>query len=160
MERFRLSAVAIAGVLALAVLGCESSATGLPGDLEHDDLQPGHALLADGIDVTLGMEADHLEPGGEATLVLENQSGERIGYNLCFHTLERFTDEGWNAAEEQEERACILVLHMIDSGESARYDTSLPEALPAGEYRFRVALHLMERGEHRDQVTASFAVEP
>ncbi len=140
-----------------AVSACEDSVTAPPS--EDFELQPGHALLAEGADVTLEVEADGFEPGAEVTLLLVNQSGEPVGFNLCFHELERFTDDGWKGSEEQEDRICTAVLHIIDPGEDARYEASLPATLSPGEYRFRVALHLMDQGEFRDQVSDPFHIE-
>jgi hypothetical protein len=38
-------------------------------------------------------------------------------------------------------------------------NTTLPPELPAGEYRFRVALYLMDQEELRDQVSDGFVID-
>ncbi len=158
IEGIRLPTAFAALALVTLATGCDDSATG-PAVDPASELQPGYTLLDNDTDIALGVESDHYAAGAEVKLVLSNQSGERVGFNLCFHEIERNTSEGWVPVEGLEGRICTLVLHMIDSGETAQYGTSLPEALSTGEYRFRVALHLMDRGEFRDQASSPFQVE-
>jgi hypothetical protein len=148
----------IVAALMLVSAACNETPTGDAGDQEHP-LEPGHAALSEDTDVNLGIEAARFQPGAEVTLVLENHSEEDVGHNLCFHALERRSNDDWAAAEEQEDRVCTLVLHILPPGDTARYDTTLPDPLPAGEYRYRVTVHFMDRDEHRDQASDPFQVE-
>lgn len=151
-------ALTTALLLLLAGSACSDSTTGL-WDGDKNPLEPGNALLGEDAPITLDLEASSLAPGAPVTLVLSNGSDGEIGYNLCFHVLERLEEHGWTEFETDESRVCTAVLHMLESGGTAWYETSLPNPLPPAEYRFRVALHLMESGEFRDQVTPGFLVE-
>lgn len=143
--------------LALVVVpACDESPTDPPGD--GFDPEASYALLESDADVRLSAEAEAFAPGAEVTLTLENRSGEALGYNLCFHGLERFGDEGWSSAGDNL-RICTAVLHVLESGVTATYPAILPASLGPGLYRFRTSVHLMERGEARDQVTEAFEVE-
>jgi hypothetical protein len=145
----------------LIAAGCsDTTPTGVPGDSDHE-LQPGYALLAAGSGISLDLEPEAFESGAEVTLVLRNDSDERVGHNLCFHLIERLEDGEWAAADEQEARICTTILHLLDPSGTATHTATVPEALPAGEYRYRVALYLVDRGagEYRDQVTATFTIQ-
>jgi hypothetical protein len=157
MMKGRVRTLPLAAAALFVAAACSDTTTGI-NDGDVGDLEPGHALLAQGADVTLTAQADDFAPGAQVTLVLENGSQSRIGYNMCFHALEKRSGDSWAFAEEMEDRICTLILHILEAGESAQYPTSLPEGLPAGEYRFRIALHLMDAEEHRDQVSQSFQV--
>lgn len=139
-------------VLVLGFGGCDDSPTSLHGDAAF---QVGHALLDDEVDVVLRAEADVFEPGADVTVVLEHRAGEQVGYNLCFHAIERRSGDEWVTQESL--RLCTADLRLLEAGETARFDTILPAA--AGDYRFRTALWLMERDERRDQVSEPFQVE-
>ncbi len=136
--------------------GCEDSVAGPPAG---DDLtlEPGHAAVATETDVHLRTEAGALEPGGTVTLFLDNESGEQVGFNLCFHAIERRSGEDWTMLPDG--RICTTQLHLLDSGGTAQYEATIPEDLEAGEYRFRVSVHLMESEVHRDLVSGGFMVE-
>ncbi len=137
-------------------VGCSDSVSG-PDHGEDVDLQPGYALVAQGTEVPLRAEADGFEPGAPVTLFLENGSNEDLGYNLCFHALERRSGSEWEM--EEDGRICTTVLNILSPGAVAEYGTTLPEDLAPGEYRFRVALFFMTQEEHRDQVSGSFQIE-
>ncbi len=143
--------------LLLLAVGCEESSTS--PQVEDDLFQPGHALLADGTPVTLHVEG-LLTPGGGADVVLrlDNQSDERVGFNLCFHILEERDGESWVTVPGYESRVCTLVIHFLDPGNSANYNTTLPAGLEAGEYRFRVAVNLADREEMADVATEPFTM--
>ena len=148
------------GLAVLAFLGltvaCDDSVTG-PPSVDDEDLQPGFALLGAEWDLSLRAEAPTFEPGGEVTLVLENGTQSEVGYNLCFHGIEERSGDEWELLEAS--RVCTTVLHILGAGSTTHYETTLPESLEPGEYRFRAALHLLDEGEFGDQVSEPFHVE-
>jgi hypothetical protein len=140
--------------LVLAVTGCEGSVSG--PDLGPGGLELGNALLGGEADVMLRTDADSYAPGGSMTLTLENQGSERVGYNLCVHGLERRSGDAWTSVES--ERVCTAHLEMLEPGQTASYETTVPEDLASGEYRVRLPLYLPGREEQRDVVSGTFQV--
>jgi hypothetical protein len=141
-----------APILALGT-GCQDSVSG-PPSAEDFDLNPGFALADSATDVSLRVEADVFEPGGEVVLILENGEGEQIGYNLCFHAIEERVGGDWRMMEVP--RICTTELRILGPGQSVSYETVLPTALEAGEYRFRIAIHFLDREESRDLASNPF----
>jgi len=159
MNRWRSAGLALAAVpfMALVTAGCQDSVSG-PGSGEPFDLTPGVYVLADpGSGASLRAEADPFIPGGGVRLVLENASGEVLGYNLCTHALERNDGVEWKALPVS--RVCTMELRLLNPGAEAGYDAILPEELSAGEYRFRVAVNFMDTERHRDLASTAFQVE-
>ena len=159
MNRWRSAGLALAAVplLALATGACQDSMSG-PGSGEPFDLNPGVYVLADpGSGASLRAEADAFIPGGAVRLILENVSGEPLGYNLCAHALERSEGGEWNALTIP--RVCTMELRLLDPGAEADYDATLPESLTPGEYRFRIAVSFMDTERHRDLASVAFQVE-
>lgn len=115
------------------------------------DLQVGNTLLDSQSEVTLRAEGGPFVAGGPVTLVLQNGSSEQLGHNLCFHGLERRSGSSWELLPDG--RVCTAHLNVLAAGATASYQASLPAGLQAGEYRFRVALYLMEGQDTRDQVS-------
>ncbi len=150
-----------AGVLAtfltLALAACAESPAGPPA-ADDFELNPGSYALAEaGSGAALRAEAQAFVPGGEVRLVLENGTGEPLGYNLCVHALERRAGSEWSLLPDT--RICTMELRLLGAGGSADFHAVLPETLSAGEYRFRVAVHFMDTGRNRDLVSAPFTVE-
>lgn len=142
--------------LLAATVACSDSVTAPPVE-DSFDFQIGHALLGAGADVTLRAEAESFVPGGAVTLVLSNGSAEEVGFNLCFHGLERRSGNDWESLDISQ--TCTTHLNLLSPGQSADYATSLPGNLGSGEYRFRIALYLVGQNEARDQVSDPFQVE-
>lgn len=147
----RLSVLTLVAVLA----ACSESSTEPPAG-EDFDFQVGNALLASGAGVTLRAEAAQWSPGAPVTLTLENNSSSTVGFNLCFHALERRNGEGWSLM--QDARVCTAHLDTAGAGASHSHQTHLPQTLPAGEYRFRVALYLASENASRDVASSPFQV--
>lgn len=158
-KRARTLGLAVVALLAAGAAGCDDSVTG-PGEYDASDLSPGYALMSQEAGVTLTAQAEAFQPGGDVLLVLENHASGTLGFNLCFHGLERLEGGEWVETGAYADRVCTLILHMLQPGETAQQVTELPENLSAGEYRFRVALHLMDEGEFRDQVSQPFTLSP
>ena len=146
------------GIVVLLVSACSDATTGIRGT-DGNPMLPGNALLGGESGLTLEVHTDAIEPGASARLVLTNESTDDAGYNLCFHVLERRDEGRWGESGIDQPRACILVLHILEPGESAHYETTLPDPLPSGIYRFRAAVHLLDVQEFRDQVTPPFVAE-
>jgi hypothetical protein len=159
MKHARAASLAVVAFLAAGVAACDDSVTG-PGEYDASDLEPGYALMSQEAGVSLQAQAEVFQPGGEVLLVLENHSAGTLGFNLCFHALERHEGGEWVETGAYSDRICTLILHMLEPGETAQQVTELPANLPAGEYRFRVALHLMDEGAFQDQVSQSFTLIP
>ena len=144
-----------AAALVAFLAGCGESSTQPPGGADFDP-SPGYALADHSIGATLSLEAEAHLPGAAVELVLENHSSGDVGYNLCFHDIERSSGAGWEST--QETRICTLEIRFLRVGETARHATQLPEALEPGEYRYRVAVHLMESGESWDLASEVFQI--
>lgn len=150
-------AIALAAALPILVTAaCQSSVAG-PPDGADGELRPGYALLEGDTEVRLLAQADAFEPGAPVTLVLHNEGTEQIGFNLCFHVLERRDGEEWVFADDPE-RACTTQLNLLDTGGTADFATTIPGDLAPGEYRYRIAVHFMGREERRDQVSEPFQI--
>src|SRR5690606_12213256 len=80
--------------------------------------------------VTLRANVRVASPGGTVTLILENAEGGSVGFNLCFHTLEVQTREGWHTVDRS--RICTLTLYTLAPGQVATRPVTLPRDLPPG----------------------------
>jgi hypothetical protein len=159
LPRGRMAAPARLGALAFALVAVTACSDLVGVDLQETaDLLPGNPILAAGSGVTFRAEFPGSdEPGSTPVrLVLSNGSTGDLGYNLCFHTLERRTGDAW--APVNQLTVCTAELRTLVPGAQATFDTNLPPALEPGTYRYRVALHLPGQGGRRDQVTALFEI--
>jgi hypothetical protein len=159
MKRLKLRNLALLSVpLTIMISACDGSPSNPPGYPHGGDLQPGYSLLSEGSGIALVAEADAFEPGEPVLLKLENHSSENIGFNLCFHALEHRVDDQW--VLDPSMATCTMHLDVAGPGQTAEYPTTLSSELEAGEYRFRIALYLMDQDELRDQVSDGFVVHP
>jgi hypothetical protein len=142
-------------LLTLAVLACDPPAPPPPGGVASPDSaqQPPPAPASD---VVLTVEYQSTGPGVPYALLLDNRSGEDIGYNLCTHVLERRVDNQW--LQEGEGAICTLELRTLESGGTARYHSTFPVGLPEGDYRVRVGIQFMERNTFEPRVSETFRV--
>lgn len=154
LHRTTLS-VASALTAVLLVGACDDSPTTAPD--ESFDPDERYAVLSASDEVALRADADSFEPGATVSLTLRNESGEAVGYNLCFHELERLEGGGW-APVTGAGQICTAVLYTLEDGRSVTYSVSLPSTLGEGVYRFRTSIHFVDRGESRDAVTGPFEV--
>ena len=146
------------GLVLLTAIACSDASTGIRST-DGNPMATGNALVGAESGLTLDVRADTIRAGAPVRLVLANGSMRDVGYNLCVHVLERHDGDGWVESGLGRPQACILILHILEPGASARYETALPESLPAGSYRFRAAVHLLDEREFRDLVTPPFAAE-
>lgn len=112
--------------------------------------------VSDG-DVRLSVEPVEVSAGDSIKLVLDNQSSDRIGYNLCTSALERSRDSDWEAVPS--DRVCTMELRTLPPGEQARYPLSLPSGLAAGEYRYTTKVERLETGDRSDLRSDTFRVD-
>jgi hypothetical protein len=123
----------------LLLLACGGCANGL--------------LPQENADATLRTDRSEYARGEAATLELANTSQGRVGYNLCFSQLERFSSTGWTLAEGTGS-ACLGIQLLLKSGERATYHLPLPADLRAGTYR------VSTRIEKSDGETERVSTEP
>jgi hypothetical protein len=90
--------------------------------------------------VELRVDARRVAAGESVTIRLVNGSGGAVGYNLCPAVLERRTAAAWELDPTPLVEVCTMELRLLPPGESAEYSHTIPPALAAGEYRFRVAV--------------------
>jgi hypothetical protein len=135
MSRFQLLLLAL-----LVTGGC----TGF-----RSEIDPGIQLL---------VEPTPAAPGDSVVLVMDNASGEPIGYNLCTSTLERRVGESWQPVPS--DRICTLELRTLDPGQEARFAFMLEEDISAGEYRAVTGVELLQSGEWIDVASEQFRIQP
>jgi hypothetical protein len=158
MRRYVAAGPALALIPLLALIaGCQDTTSG-PSNGESYELQPGQNAVADpGSGLILQVDGDAFEPGAPVSIALINNSDSQIGYNLCLHDLERNVGGEWEPLHI--ERICTLELRLLAPSDSAAGPAELPEDLEPGEYRFRVAVDLMDDRGIRDLVSDPFQVE-
>ena len=97
--------------------------------------------------------------GDEVTARLTNDTGDDIGYNLCFTTIEEQEEGTWEAVDTTtwESRACPDILYGLEAGGVAETTVALPAGFPAGDYRLATEVEL--EGGQWIKVTAPFEVQ-
>ena len=99
--------------------------------------------------VALAVEPEAAQPGDSVELLLRNESGEAIGYNLCTTRLERGENGEW--VRLPPDRVCTRELRTLAPGEVARYPVALAADLDPGSYRF-LAMNAKLEARSRDSV--------
>lgn len=87
---------------------------------------------------------------GGSTLVirLSNESDRALTYNLCFSTLQRWSDDAWDTAQVGPAGGvCPTARRRLEPGASADGFFTLADSLPAGTYRLQTSARL--EGESR-----------
>jgi hypothetical protein len=107
-------------------------------------------------DVVLRAQPTPATAGGSLTLVLENGSGEQVGYNLCASSLDRRVAEEWQPVPS--DRVCTMELRILEPGGEADFTLDLPTDLPTGEYRATTDVAWMERGGRVSVSTQPFRI--
>lgn len=87
-------------------------------------------------DAALTTDSSEYVPGSQLTLRLHNGSTEALGYNLCFVSLQRHTEAGWESVPATEQELCQAIQHQLAPGHAESAQRLLAGTLPAGEYRF------------------------
>lgn len=127
-------------ILLLAPLGC-AAATG-PDD------EAGVRLVVDRAVYRTG-----------DTLVarLVNDTGQRVGYNLCGSAREQWTGGEWRLFASL--RVCTLELRILEPGGAAEHREAVEAGAP-GRNRFVTTVELMSDGRSVRVVSDPFTVEP
>jgi hypothetical protein len=86
--------------------------------------------------ISLGVAPNPASPGDNTALKLRNQTGARVGYNLCFSKLERRGRTGWISIPLN--HVCPAILMTLEPGREATSRMKLPLNLADGYYRFRI----------------------
>jgi hypothetical protein len=119
--------LAAVSTVTLVLVGCAA-----PERAQDDSGNP------DGVE--LRVDARRVSPGEAVTIRLVNRSDGELGYNLCPAVLERRTSGGWEVDPHPLVEVCTMELRLLSPGGSAEYRHTIPPAVRAGEYRFRVAV--------------------
>jgi hypothetical protein len=94
--------------------------------------------------------------GGTVTMLLHNRSAETVGYNLCSSALEHHNRTEWVPVPTSD--VCTRELRMLPPGAEARYQRQLPDALPAGEYRYLTTIEMQGSGTTERLVSDGFSI--
>jgi hypothetical protein len=79
--------------------------------------------------------------GGPIRVVLQNDSRQGIGYNLCTDTkVQRLDGTRW-VDQPPDGRACSTSLALLSAGQRIEVTYDLPRGLTAGRYRLAVTLY-------------------
>ena len=116
-----------------------------------------YPLFPDEDDVTLRTDQDQYAPGDTATLRIENDSGETIGYNLCSHLVQRLGDDGWEDTLYGHDGPCLAIWLELRHNDFDTHPAPLDANTPPGTYRFRTRIDMSD-GEWRIY-SPSFEVE-
>ena len=106
--------------------------------------------------VSLRVEPQTVAPGASIELILENESGAQIGYNLCTSALERVVNGTAQAVPS--DRICTMELRLLESSQNARYTLQLPADLSAGDYRMVARIERMNSAEMAGVTSNTFRV--
>jgi hypothetical protein len=115
-------------------------------------------LFPDADDVFLRTDQSQYAAGDTATLRLDNDSGESIGYNLCAHLVQRRVDGGWSDTLYGHDGPCVAIWYRLRHDESDTYPAALDPDMPPGTYRFRTRVDTGSDGEF-SVYSRSFEVE-
>jgi hypothetical protein len=136
----RVYAVVIAG---LALVSCTSEGI-------HDPVASGTEAIViedvgpvssqDGITFTLDPD-EGLTPGEVVTLILRNDTGNLVGYNLCLSSFLVRSGAEWRSMPTHQ--GCTLMFSELPAGAEVRYDREVPASLESGTYRFWTVIRLM-----------------
>lgn len=97
-------------------------------------------------------------PGSDVQIRLQNGTTTRVGYNLCYSTLERRTDDAWEEVATADE-VCTAILNGLEAGDEATFAKTLPVDLSEGTYRYRTDVEVMDAGVRDAVATGPFEVE-
>lgn len=93
------------------------------------------------------------------TVRLANESGDGVGYNLCFSTLQRSEEGRWPPVDRSDTGDpvfCPAILLGLGSGESAESTVTIPAEAEAGTYRVETSVEI--NGNRHRIVTNTFRV--
>ena len=154
---------ALASCLLILTLGCEprEAVTAENGQSAAGEQR------ADATESTAPVAFDTAEEsytaGDSVELQLLNESGDRpLEYNLCFSTLQREADGGWEPATlpggGELTRTCPAIARILEPGMSATYTMPLDSTLAGGRYRYMSDVRLSGSQTDRAIYTSAFEI--
>ena len=111
--------------------------------------------------VSFQTDAPAYRLGDAVTVRLTNGSSARVGYNLCFSTLQRSDGGRWldvDRSTTEDPQVCQAILLGLEPGESAEGRLTVPDRAQAGEYRVQTSVEVGDDGAGR-VVTNPFDVD-
>lgn len=139
---------AVISVAVAATVAC--TANGILGVLPEGDTPDG--VLFEANDTLVAV-------GDTATLLLANNTGEAIGYNLCLGYLERHDGRSWRSVRKMPEgSACTLALYVLPQGDSAVHHQPIHTFLERGVYRLRDRIQWIGAGGEAEIISNGFRV--
>ena len=111
--------------------------------------------------VTIGLDRASYSPGSRVELRLTNHTGDQLGFNPCFRSIERQAASGWTLIVERD-RVCTMQLYLLEPRATRVESTDLPTSLERGTYRLVVSFTRENAGTPAPSfraVSAAFRVE-
>jgi len=93
-----------------------------------------------------------------AQFIMSNQSTDRLGYNLCYMTLESQSGSDWLPVNWSPSWQCAADYQPLEIGHSFGQPHDLGISLPTGRYRFRMNVTWPFGGTPQPIVTNSFTI--
>ena len=161
---FAYRRAALACCLLIFALGCEprdavtaENAQSAAGEQQADATQSTAPVSFD-------TARESYAAGDTVELQLLNESGDRpLEYNLCFSTLQREADDGWEPATlpggGELTRTCPAIARVLEPGMSATYRMPLDSSLTGGRYRYMSDVRLSESQTDRAIYTSAFEIQ-
>lgn len=98
-------------------------------------------------------------PGASVNLTIVNHSPTQVAFNPCTRTVEQQAGSGWTSLDEPT-RVCTMIAWLLEPDSSRTATTELPDSLPAGRYRLRLAFSSQDStGTRMAGVSNEFRVE-
>ena len=138
-SRFGLQVTAVVGALAAACTPAPPR-----GDTAHETPPA----------VTIGLDRSSYAPGTRVELRLTNNTGEQLGYNACFRSLERQVGDSWTLIVERG-RVCTMQLDVLEPRATRVDRTSLPPSLERGRYRLVLSFSRESAGAPAERIRAT-----
>jgi hypothetical protein len=104
----------------------------------------------------LTTERESYAAGEPIRLILDNQSDDPLGANLCMATLERREEQRWVAVPAPSDEVCTAELRVVFAGGQLSHEFRFREDLASGEYRFRTRVENSTTNVDTDEVSNSF----
>lgn len=92
----------------------------------------------------LRVDPETAAPGDSVTLVLQNDTSDDVGYNLCNSALQVRSGDAWEPVPS--DRVCTMELRMLTPGNEDSFTLQLPTDLAPGEYRFTTSIEVLPSG--------------
>lgn len=107
----------------------------------------------------LRTERESYAAGEPVRLVLDNQSGDPLGGNLCMSALERREDQQWVDVPGPSDEVCTGELRVVAPGGQLSHEFRFRQDLPPGEYRFRTRVENIATNVDTHEVSNPFQLQ-